>query len=325
MNIESNLKHFDDNYEGSFLYQQNNNIMKQKSLQDETKVCRFCGKTSPEVTFRKIAHALPELIGNKTIFSEYECDSCNEHFSRMLEDSFAKYFGVTRSIMKTRGKKGVPSYKTNDKCTRIDVVDDMIKISGTIDREIVNIDEKTNTIDLNTMREPYVPIAVYKTFVKIAITLMPYENSLLFADEKNWLLEKEHTIPDYILPYTKCRFSFIPGPDPNNGFTAIGIKRKNDLFNVPFYQFILSFSNVVFQMCIPCINQDMILRGKLKKYEMPFFPTPFDIQNRSFGKIQNEIADFGDASIRKNESLNIQMKFDEKILADVVNNEIVSN
>jgi len=314
LNIEKNLEHFSDNYERSFFYQQNNNsTLKREQLVDETKVCRFCGKTTPDVTFKKIAHALPELIGNKTIFSEYECDSCNEHFSRMLEDNFAKYLGVSRTIMKTRGKKSVPSFKTNDKQTRIDVDDDMIKVIEHIENKITTFDEEAKTIDVATIRAPYVPIAVYKTLVKIAITLMPYETSLLFDHEKNWLLEEEHTIPDFILPYTKCRFSFIPGPDPNSGFTAVGLKRKNDDLKVPFYQFILAFSNVVFQLCVPCNNKVMV-SNKMTKYEMLFFPTPFDNPSWPYGKIQNEIINFGDATVRKNENLNIQMMYTEKII-----------
>jgi hypothetical protein len=43
-----------------------------------SRICRFCGQAKPEVSFRKEAHALPESIGNKSLFTYYECDACNQ-------------------------------------------------------------------------------------------------------------------------------------------------------------------------------------------------------------------------------------------------------
>jgi hypothetical protein len=55
---------------GSWLLRPGDKIM----LGDKKKrVCRFCGKSPPDVTFKKVAHAIPELLGNKSIESAYEC------------------------------------------------------------------------------------------------------------------------------------------------------------------------------------------------------------------------------------------------------------
>jgi hypothetical protein len=35
----------------------------------ESHQCRFCGKSSPDVTFIKDAHAVPECLGNTTLLS----------------------------------------------------------------------------------------------------------------------------------------------------------------------------------------------------------------------------------------------------------------
>lgn len=43
--------------------------------------CRFCDGTPPKRTFKKRAHAVSELLGNKVMMSLYECDDCNERFS----------------------------------------------------------------------------------------------------------------------------------------------------------------------------------------------------------------------------------------------------
>jgi len=67
-------------------------------LGDKTnRQCRYCGKTRPAVKFQKVAHAFPEQLGNKTLLDHLECDTCNEHFSTMLEDDFAKWTMPLRS------------------------------------------------------------------------------------------------------------------------------------------------------------------------------------------------------------------------------------
>lgn len=42
--------------------------------------CRFCGTGDPKL-FRRVAHLIPEALGNKRIFSLDECGTCNEKFS----------------------------------------------------------------------------------------------------------------------------------------------------------------------------------------------------------------------------------------------------
>lgn len=42
--------------------------------------CRFCGRTAPDVSFKKVAHAVSELVGNKALYLKSECDACNELF-----------------------------------------------------------------------------------------------------------------------------------------------------------------------------------------------------------------------------------------------------
>lgn len=54
------------------------------------RMCRFCGKTKGETTFKKVAHAIPELIGNKVLISFEECDECNKIFSK-LENELANF------------------------------------------------------------------------------------------------------------------------------------------------------------------------------------------------------------------------------------------
>src|SRR5688572_3863804 len=61
------------------------------------RVCRFCKKTMPEVTFKNDAHLVSRFLNNKTLFSDFECDKCNNKFGHM-ESDLASFIGISRSI-----------------------------------------------------------------------------------------------------------------------------------------------------------------------------------------------------------------------------------
>ena len=70
----------------------------------QNRICRFCGKQPPEVTFRKVAHAIPELLGNKSIESAYECDTCNQEFGSGIENDLGNWSKPMRTLIRIRGK-----------------------------------------------------------------------------------------------------------------------------------------------------------------------------------------------------------------------------
>lgn len=51
------------------------------------RICRFCGRRMPEVTFDKVAHAIQEALGNKLLFCHEECDTCNQNLA-LTEENF---------------------------------------------------------------------------------------------------------------------------------------------------------------------------------------------------------------------------------------------
>jgi len=102
------LEFFEKNYEiiadyhlgnGEYIY-----------IGNEDKVCRFCNKAEPEVTFKTIAHAVPEFLGNKQLILKNECDQCNTFLSNNLENSLDKYTKPFRLVAQIKGKKKVPAY-----------------------------------------------------------------------------------------------------------------------------------------------------------------------------------------------------------------------
>src|SRR5260370_34591952 len=81
----------------------------------DSRRCRFCGRGKPEVTFKKVAHAVPEFLGSKAIRSMNECDSCNEFLANNYEDHLSKWSLFARSVSQVKGKEGKPTYKNPSK------------------------------------------------------------------------------------------------------------------------------------------------------------------------------------------------------------------
>ena len=64
--------------------------------------CRYCPCTD-DMKFSKDAHAISEALGNKHLFSNEECDDCNEYFSHK-EENFLRLMDVRRVLYRISGK-----------------------------------------------------------------------------------------------------------------------------------------------------------------------------------------------------------------------------
>ena len=73
--------------------------------------CRFCGKTESEATFRDEAQVIPFGLGNRTLLSRGECDSCNHRFGETIEIALQDFVGPLRTLSGIRGRNGVPTYR----------------------------------------------------------------------------------------------------------------------------------------------------------------------------------------------------------------------
>jgi hypothetical protein len=274
------------------------------------KVCRFCGLKNPDTTFRTEAHALPELIGNKVLISNYECDKCNEKFSRTVEDHFAKYTGLSRTMSQISGKKGVPSFKSKDKKSRIDFEKDMISIRSSIDNEIATINDEKKQLTIHGYRQPYNPRSVYKCLVKMALSIMPEVEMINFKDTVSWL-NMENAEDDKIKTDSLvCFHSFTPGGHPFPWITVILLRRKRDDLLLPYMSFFIAFSNYTFQIFIPFSQRDShILNQKIR---LVFFPN-IHHDTAKYGDVNYRLLNFSKNEIVESEKSEMVMHFDKKI------------
>lgn len=242
-----------------------------QSLGIKNRYCRFCGKSYPNVTFNNIAHAIPESLGNKSLFSHYECDNCNHYFGEVLENHLSKYMQPYRIVSQIFGKKSKIGYKSYDKTAKIEVVHGRwnVEIEGE-NKAVKVIDE--HTLEIEFTRQPYIPLLVYKAFVKIGITVVPESELINLSNTITWLRKTTPACEDGMANIFISRF--YPGLNvfPTQKITVF--KRKNDEVQVPLYQMVLAFSNYCFQFIIPCYEKDKHLNGK--ELNLTVVPTPFD-------------------------------------------------
>ncbi|GGJ29485.1 HNH endonuclease [Paenibacillus hunanensis] len=311
--LTERMMHFHNNYDVAFSYV--HNLGETQAIvdrPDKDKVCRFCRKQYPEVKFKKKAHAISEMLGNKEFVLKSECDTCNSFFGQKLEDDLGKYLGLGRTLSQIFGKDGVPSYKSRDGKCRIDYTDKGIVIQATEDNESIIM--HNNHIIFHAVRDSYTPIAVYKSLVKIALSLISYEQIPHFEDTIDWLKEESHIDSLYNMDnYTYLIERYVPGPNPMQ-LRVLGFTRKDESLLVPYYQFLLEFANYSFQIIIPCKNRDTKLVGshEIEFVSIPgtdeiakFFPMPgtYETVNVGFGEASIKIKNMGGKEKVKDEPL----------------------
>jgi len=115
--IDETINHVEIIYSEVLFGHITENSPKQFLGSKNNRVCRFCGKQEPEVSFGKDthAHAFPEFIGNKKLFTYYECKDCNAFFGKSVDYHFAECFKVLNTLTRIKGKRGIPTYKSKDK------------------------------------------------------------------------------------------------------------------------------------------------------------------------------------------------------------------
>lgn len=283
-------------------------------LGDKTKrVCRFCGRSKENgATFKKKAHALSNLIGNRLLFSYYECDECNQKFS-YYENDLAEYLRPYHVILNVSGKNGVPKYKqqesriSNENGTiKVDIFEGDPSIKLSIDEE-----KKSMTI---TCRRSYTPINVYKALLKMALTILPEEDIIHFGNTIRFL-NSNHAVAKASLPVLSQLYG--GGYDVYRFITATIFKRKNDApDNVPAYMFILAYNNFCFQMpLIGCDLDNHFDDGQ--KLQMPIVPTPPTFEGYKI--IGCAPVDLSSNERVKNEDVPITMRFESMTETNLIN------
>ena len=144
------------------------------------------------MTFSKVAHAIPEALGNKNIILTEECDECNSYFGNNIEPQLIENLNVYRSVYGIKGKRGSPTISySNGKIYR--------DASGAV----ISV-EKPNRISDNEVvinfanPSKLIPLKLYKALCKITLSTINEEHLKYLGLTLQWL--RYDTAPEGALP-----------------------------------------------------------------------------------------------------------------------------
>ena len=213
--------------------------------------CRFCGLYTP-ITFNSLAHVLPDFMGNRNVASHFECDGCNNFFSR-YESAFANYFGISRTFSQIPGKSGtVPSYQDNKMGFEVSLGEKAMQLAFTAKKKPFLIDKENKTLIIKTTRAGYIPLHLVKMLLKIGFSLLPEDEVADFAWVRELLLfttnDKSAKGDQRLQVYTH----FIPGPPMYPAPLAqLFTRRIQHSIPVLEKQIVLYYANYVIQIALP--------------------------------------------------------------------------
>jgi len=283
MNIPDRLKFFSGNYDliSDGIY--SSGPRQYVGSKATPRKCRFCDLPNP--TFATEAHAIPECLGNHQLILHEECDVCNKFFSEKLEDHLDKYTKPFRTLTQIKGKKKVPTYKSKDHSTRIQLGQTLV-IKTYEDSDHIQIDEENSSVKLKLDLEPHIPAAAYKALVKIALSTIT-DNSELEAFKLTilWLKELDHR--KAFLDPQNLMVTFVPGEQPTPGVVSKLFRRKPSCENnVPYCVYVIAFGNFVYQLIVPSHLDGK--SGAQVNFALPYFPAAFE-SNWKFGIVARSI------------------------------------
>ena len=232
-----------------------------------SRICRFCRKREPEVTFNNKAHLIPFLIGNQHLLSNFECDCCNAYFSK-YESDLARFLSVQRTFNRIRKRKGgVAGFNTYNKDVSVEHVESSDSIVLKVDKSnpqenAISHDESTDTLTITFQTQDYRPLRVYKALIKIALSVMSedemkhYEYALKYLTTEQY--DKDEAMAFPVDWWTTC----WDQPFEN---VKVSIFKKIDPQNlIPTHVMFLYVGWSVFVVPIPFYKPDMYLFHKRK-------------------------------------------------------------
>jgi len=219
--------------------------IKQGEAEKSKKVCRFCHRKFPEVTFKKIAHAIPESIGgNKNLVCNEECDECNELFGVRVESNLCNWFDFRRSqfgVIRKHG--GIPkAYGRNYiiENQNINVFPDS------------KIDGKFKAIGSGIITEQ----GIYRALCKIAIDLIESKYLARLHITTDWIRLGTPKSSKYPQIAQMCKLEKIEEPH----LYIISRKDGLDRDNAPLHFCILRIFDLAFLYALPHVDGRMIFK-----------------------------------------------------------------
>lgn len=222
-------------------------------------VCRFCGKSKPDVKFSNKSHALSEFLGNKQIICFEECNDCNDFFSK-IEQQLFNFQSVLFPLYGIKGKSGTPKVKASD--GEIYNENEIVKVQTETCKEECITYNAEGVGKLKVELSPFgafIPQKVYQCLVKYVIGVIDTEFLNKFNESIEWIrIEKPQH--QELPPVIYFPHDFIEHP-------KISVYlRAEDNNEFPFAIGCLEFADKGFFYIVPLANSEPITIDKIKNF-----------------------------------------------------------
>jgi len=224
----------------------------------EHRVCRFCGETNPK-KFKDRAHAIGESLGNKKLFCNEECDTCN-HTLNKIEDNFLRLMDIRRALYHISRKDATNTASVFGSNFAIlpneDGAAELYIMQESIGAE-VNIQQpfmfQLKQYSVLTDEK------VYKALAKMVIDLLPSIHLLHFENTIKWIKSDAFFIDN--LP--GVWFCHNTGKMHQQPYLDIFINNKQHLPDSPYCTAALYIYDIVYVFVMPLVDID----GGMFKYD----------------------------------------------------------
>ena len=270
--------------------------------------CRFCGQSKPTVSFRSAAHAIPECLGNKRLFTKYECDTCNLFFGRTIENDLGVWSKIDRAISHIPGKGGVPILKKAgpNQSYRIEYKTGGFSIKDSSENPVTTIDEEAKMLTIQLEADSYTPVAVLKALTKIGLTLLPEIELRNFSDTLSWIRQEDHKLSR--VKACPVISTFLPGPMPDNVLSLALLRRRESVTSLFYLFLILGFGNRLLQVCLPCPEKDKDIAGQT--LSIPAYPPLYYANTELYGYPKWGLIDLCDTEKTNRKTMPVSLGFD---------------
>lgn len=225
------------------------------------RICRFCGKSIPEVTFDKVAHAIQEALGNKLLVCYEECDSCN-HKLALTEDNF-------RYIMDFRRAMYHIPRKSSTKAPTVVGKTFIIKADAKGNPNLYLMEEFLPNTEVR--KRPFMMHLelksainnerMYKALCKMVIDMLPSKELSHFENTIKWVVSPGDWVPDSL---PSILFSVFPSNNNSvQPIIDIFINNKYPKLKAPYCTAVVRLYDIAYMFVVPLVDVD----GGLYKYD----------------------------------------------------------
>ncbi len=233
------------------------------------RVCRFCNRDCSRTTFKNDSHLVSRFIGNTDLFSDFECDECNNKFGQFEKD-LSYFIGISRSITGLNGERKAPSFvasRLSAKSRSFIGQNILILSKKDLNEENSEEDRRAGKTTITYTKPPYIPSNVYKALVKAALSILSedevgknYSKGIEYLMGGNFLSGAH--ISGYTLPF-----------EINMPLHIQIFKKRNAADCIPTHVFGFYFQNHIIYLPLPLHKEDIPFYNR--KMDMPYAPPYF--------------------------------------------------